>query len=91
MSLPPCHSPQLYSPVAVLYIDSKRGGTAMKPFTAIAIFVLALVGLGHVLRAVSSAELIIGGAVIPVWVSWPAGVIALLIAGMLWRETKQGT
>lgn len=28
----------------------------MKPFTAIAIFVIGLVGLGHILRAVTSAE-----------------------------------
>lgn len=60
-----------------------------KPFTAIAIFIFALIAVGHLLRAVVSAEIIIGGITIPVLVSWPAGVIAAVIALMLWREAKE--
>ena len=60
-----------------------------KPFTAIAIFVFVLIAVGHLLRAVVSAEIIIGGITIPVFVSWPAAVIAGVIAYMLWRETKE--
>ena len=60
-----------------------------KPFAAIAIFVFVLIAVGHLLRAVVSAEIIIGGITIPVFVSWPAAVIAGVIAYMLWRETKE--
>ena len=63
----------------------------MKPFTAISVFVIALVGFGHVVRAIMSLELIIGGSVIPVWLSWPVAVFAFLLAFMLWRETTEGT
>ena len=60
-----------------------------KPFAGIAIFVFVLIAVGHLLRAVVSAEIIIGGITIPVFVSWPAAVIAGVIAYMLWRETKE--
>jgi hypothetical protein len=59
-----------------------------KPFTAVAISLFALIGLAHLLRAITSAEMTIGGISIPVFVSWPAAMIACLIAYMLWRETK---
>ena len=67
-----------------------NGGVAMKrPFTAVAIFIFALIAIAHLLRAIASTEMIIGGISIPVLVSWPAAVIACLIAYMLWRETKE--
>jgi len=66
-----------------------EGVTMKKPFTAIAIFLFTLMAIGHLLRAMTSAEIIIAGISIPVFVSWPAAVIAGFIAYMLWRETKE--
>ena len=61
----------------------------MKPFSSIAVFIFALIGLGHFVRAITSTDFVIGSVVIPVWVSWPAAVIAFVLAVMLWRETKE--
>jgi hypothetical protein len=67
-----------------------NGGIAMKkPFTAVAIFIFALIAVGHLLRAITSAEMIIGGISIPVFLSWPVAVIACLMAYMLWWETRK--
>lgn len=60
-----------------------------KPFTAIAAIVYAGLAIGHVVRAITSAEFIIAGVAFPAWVSWPAAGLATLLACMLWREMKR--
>ncbi len=61
----------------------------MKPFTALAVVLLALIAFGHLLRVLAGWELVIGAAVVPMWPS----VLVLLVFGglaiMLWREARR--
>jgi hypothetical protein len=41
----------------------------MKPFTAIAVVLLALIAFGHLLRVLAGWELVIGAIVFPMWPS----------------------
>lgn len=61
----------------------------MKPFTAAAVVVLALIALLHLLRIVLGWEVIVNGVAIPLWVSGVALVIAAGLAAMLWRESRR--
>ncbi len=63
----------------------------MKPFTTVAVVVFTLVACLHVLRILLGWEVVIGGAVIPVWASYLGLFIAGGLAAMLWRESRQGT
>ena len=58
----------------------------MKPFTFLAVVVLALVALVQLARFVLGWPVSVNGVQIPVWVSALAAVIAALLAFMLWRE-----
>jgi len=62
----------------------------MKPFTTIAVAVFTLVALLHVLRILVGWEVLIEGAVVPMWVSYLGLVIAGGLAFLLWRESRQG-
>ena len=59
-----------------------------KPFTFLAVVVFALVALLHLLRLIFGWEAILNGAVVPMWVSIPALVVAGGLAVMLWRESR---
>ena len=58
----------------------------MKPFTTIAVIVFALVAVAHLLRLFYGWEVVVAGAVIPMWVSWLGLVVAGGLAVMIWRE-----
>jgi hypothetical protein len=58
----------------------------MKPLTAMAIAVFALIAIMHVLRLVLGWEVTVNGIIIPMWVSLPGLVIAAGLAWMLWHE-----
>jgi hypothetical protein len=60
----------------------------VKPFTAIAVFVLSLVALLQLVRFVAGWEVIVNGIAIPVWASGIVFVIAGAIAVMVWREAR---
>ena len=60
----------------------------MRRFTKIAIAVFSLVAILHLLRLVFGLEVIIGGVVIPFWVSVIGFIAAGLLAVLLWREMK---
>lgn len=60
----------------------------MKLFTKIAIAVFSLVALLHLLRLVFGWEVIIGGVIIPFWVSVIGFLAAGVLAVLLWREMK---
>lgn len=59
-----------------------------KPFTTIAVVVLALVALLHLARVLVGWEVVVDGAQLPLWPSWMAVVIAGGLAVMVWRETR---
>ena len=58
----------------------------MKPFTTVAVALLALIAVVHLLRLFAGWDVVVTGFAIPVW--WSA--IGLVIAGglalMVWRE-----
>ena len=58
----------------------------MKPFTTVAVVLLALIAIVHLLRLFAGWEVTVVGLAIPVW--WSA--LGVLIAGglalMVWRE-----
>jgi hypothetical protein len=55
---------------------------SQKTFSRTAGAVFTLVALGHALRIVFGASVVIQGDAIPIWVSW----IALIVAGLLAYE-----
>ena len=63
----------------------------MKTASLLAILVFSLVALGHLLRLLSRAEILVGGAVIPMWVSVVGLFVAGALAVALWREARSGS
>jgi hypothetical protein len=59
-----------------------------KPFTTIAVIVLALIALLQLLRFLLRWEVTLNGAVVPVWLSGIAFVVAGALAVMVWRERR---
>ncbi len=60
-----------------------------KPFTTIAIVVLALIALLQLLRVLWRWKVTLNGAVVPVWLSGIAFVVAGGLAVMVWREHRR--
>jgi hypothetical protein len=60
----------------------------MKPFTAIAVAVFAIVAVCHLLRLFAGWEVVVGGLGIPMWVSWIGLIFAGVLAVMVWRENR---
>ena len=61
----------------------------MKPFTTTAAAVFALIALMQLLRFILRWQITVSGAIVPVWVSGIAFVIAAGLAVMLWREAHR--
>jgi hypothetical protein len=62
--------------------------TPAKPFTTIAIVVLALIAFLQLLRVLLRWEVTLNGAVVPVWLSGIAFLVAGGLAVMVWRENR---
>lgn len=62
----------------------------MKPFTTIAVLILALLALGHVYRLVRGLEVVVNGITVPQWISGVVAVVAGMLALMVWRESRRG-
>jgi len=60
-----------------------------KPFTTITIIVLALIALLQLFRFLLKWEVTLNGAVVPVWLSGIAFVVAGGLAVMVWREHRR--
>ena len=60
-----------------------------KPFTLLAVLVLAIVALVHLLRLVYGWEATINGAAVPMWASILALVVSGGLAVMVWRESQK--
>ena len=61
----------------------------MRPFTAIAAAILAVVGIVHLLRFLAGWRVVVAGFEVPVWWSAPGFVVAVGLAFMLWREARE--
>lgn len=62
----------------------------MKPFTAIAAAIFAIVALTHLCRIWQGWEVTVAGTIIPMWGSYVGIVLAGGLAVMLWRESRPG-
>ncbi len=60
----------------------------MKPFTAIASVLFAIIALVHLLRFIQAWPVSINGILVPVWASAITFVLSLALSIMLWRERK---
>jgi hypothetical protein len=60
----------------------------VKPFTAIAVFVFALIALIQALRVVLGWDVTVNGIAIPPWASVIAIVVAATLAFKIWREMR---
>ena len=61
----------------------------MKPFTTLAVVIFALIALVHLFRLIRGIEVVVGGTILPQWVSLPGLIIAAGLALMLWRESRR--
>ena len=60
----------------------------MKTGTLLAIVLFALVALAHLLRLIEGTEILLGGTVVPQWVSVVGVVVPGLVAWLLWKESE---
>jgi len=60
----------------------------MKPFTLIAVVVLALIAFVHLLRLFTGWGVVVNGFAVPVWWSAPIVVIFGGLAFLVWREAR---
>ena len=58
----------------------------MKPFTIVAVTLLAIVAVVHLVRLFAGWEVVVGGLIVPVWFSLPGFIVAGGLATMVWRE-----
>lgn len=61
----------------------------MKPFTRLAILLLALIALLQFVRFLTGWPVAINGIAVPVWLSAVFAVVAGVLAAMLWRESRR--
>lgn len=61
----------------------------MKPFTTVAVMVLALFALVHVFRLIRGLEVLVAGHPVPLWASAVGAVVAGGLALMVWRESHR--
>ena len=60
----------------------------MKPFTSVAVVILAVFGLVHLLRLIGGWSVTINGFAVPLWVSGVALIVSWVLAAMVWRERR---
>ena len=61
----------------------------MKPFTTLTVGIFALIALVHLFRLIWGIEVVVGGSMLPQWVSLPGLIIPAGLALMLWRESRR--
>ena len=60
-----------------------------KPFTTIAVIVFLLIALLQLFRFLLGWEVTLNGAIVPVWLSGIAFVVAGGLGVMVWRENRR--
>lgn len=60
-----------------------------KPFTRIAAIIFAIIALLHLYRLFTHYQVILGSHTIPMWLSYVAIVVGVVLAWGLWRESKR--
>lgn len=60
----------------------------MKIGSLLAVVLLAVVAIAHLLRLLFAVDVVVGGYIVPQWVSVGGVVLPGLIAMLLWRESR---
>jgi hypothetical protein len=66
----------------------KRGFSG-KPGTRLAMIFFALISIGHLLRFIYQVPVQAGNLILPVWLSIPGGLVAAVLAWLIWREHRR--
>ena len=61
----------------------------MKPLLTIVSIIFMGISMAHLLRLIFQVDIIIGGFIIPIWVSILGFIIPLMLALLLWRENRK--
>jgi hypothetical protein len=61
-----------------------------KPGTFVATVLFSVISIIHLIRLIVGIEIIIGGWMVPAWVSYPGFAVTASLAVMLWRERTAG-
>jgi hypothetical protein len=64
-------------------------GNMSKPFTHIAGLLLLIVAAVHAYRLYAGLSIVIGGNVVPLWISWPGLIVPALLGLMLFVEARR--
>jgi hypothetical protein len=65
-----------------------RGGDRMKPASLIAAVIFGIIAIAHLLRFAFHTEVIVGGTVIPMWISALGCVVAAVLSILVFREAR---
>jgi len=61
----------------------------MKPFTAIASVIFGIIALLHLLRLIISAEIVVAGFQLPIWISLGGLIVTAILSFGLWKEANR--
>jgi membrane associated rhomboid family serine protease len=61
----------------------------MKPFTMLAIVFFSVIALVHLYRLIQPFEVVVGGTIVPQWVSIVGLIVGAVLALMLSRESRR--
>ncbi len=56
-----------------------------KDYFIVSIIIFILAGLLHLIRAVNGWDMVVGGFIIPLWLSW---LVVIILAFMVWQGIK---
>jgi hypothetical protein len=60
----------------------------MKTGTFVAMIFLVLVAVAHIMRVVWQVEVIVSGYNLPMWMSYIAVILTLMVAAAIWNEHR---
>jgi hypothetical protein len=60
----------------------------MKPGTFVAMIFLVLVAIAHIMRVVWQVEVVVGDYDVPMWMSYAAVILTLVMAAAIWNEHR---
>ena len=58
----------------------------MKTGTFTAMIFLIMVSIAHILRFITQVDIVVGTYSIPIWMSWAAIILTLVLSIAIWKE-----
>ena len=60
----------------------------MKTGTFVAMIFIVLVAIAHIMRVVWQVEVIVSDYYVPMWMSYAAVILTVVLAGAMWNEHR---